>query len=195
MTNTGQRRLGNLLGALALALADEIRQAMEEELGMTGSAAAALLMVDIEDDVTVERIARQLHLAQPTMVRTIALLEEQGLVRKERVADRRVRRLSLTSKGRQKVVRLLERRGRILARYVDALAPGEQTTLGQALEKLLPAAVRQEAQKYVICRLCDEAVCGPQECPVERGAMRAGAHMTCAARHPHIGSKPRGRSS
>lgn len=195
MTKADGRRLGNLLGALALALTDEIRQAMDEELAMTGSAAAALLMVGVEEDITIERIAKQLHLAQPTMVRTIALLEEQRLVRKERTADRRVRQLSLTTKGKQKAARLLDRRARILGRYVDALDTGERLDLGDALEKLLAAAVRQEDQKYTICRLCNEAICGPEECPVERGALRASAQMTCAARHPRLASKPQGRPS
>lgn len=195
MTKAEAGRLGNLLGALALALTDAMRQAMDEELTMSGSAAAALLMVGTEDGVTIERIARQLRLAQPTMVRAIALLEEQGFVRKEPTADRRVRKLSLTAKGRQKATRLLDGRARILAQYVETLGPRELLDLGHVLEKLLAAAVREENQKYTICRLCNEAICGPEECPVERGALRAATQTTCAARRPRPAAKSKGRSS
>lgn len=181
MSKIGMLRLSNLLGALAVALTDEIRHAMDNELEVGGSAAAALLMVGVEEDAKVEQLARRLQLAQPTMVRTIALLEERGLLRKERTADRRVRPLSLTGKGEQMVTRLLDRRGSILERLAAALTSSEQTALTKTLEKLLSAAVRNEDQKYLICRLCDENACMPQECPVEHGAAIARARGASAS--------------
>jgi MarR family transcriptional regulator, negative regulator of the multidrug operon emrRAB len=173
----GDRRLENLLGALAVAVADRVRVAVEDQLGAGGSAAAVLMMIGVEPHISAEAIARQLNVAQPTVVQALGALQERGLVKKESGTDCRVRELTLTKPGAQMVASMLERRAAILAPLIRGLGDRERAALTQVIETILIATVVRPDEKFLICRFCNEHECGPEDCPVEVGA----AHLL---KHP-----------
>ncbi|MDA0672211.1 MAG: MarR family transcriptional regulator, partial [Cyanobacteria bacterium] len=55
-----------------------------------------------------------------------------------------------------------------LQQALQALSPSQQTQLTPLLEALLTALTTSEAQGYRLCRLCEEAVCPSDRCPVEQ---------------------------
>jgi len=162
--------LENLLGALAVAIADRVRVAVEEQLGTGGSAAAVLMMIGVEPHISAEAIARQLNVAQPTIVQAVRALQERGLIQKLSGADRRVRQLTLTKQGEQIVASMLDRRAAILAPLVSDLGDQDRAALTPLIEAILIKTVARPEERFLICRFCDEHACGPEECPVEEAA-------------------------
>lgn len=172
----GDRRLENLLGALAVAVADRVKVAVEDQLGTGGSAAAVLMMIGVEPHISAEAIARRLNVAQPTVVQALGALQQRGLVKKASGVDRRIRELTLTKPGAQMVASMLERRAAILAPLLRGLGDRERTALTQVIETMLIATVVRPDEKFLICRFCNEHECGPKECPVEVAAARLLRH-------------------
>lgn len=140
------------VGALAVAIADRVRVAVEDQLGTGGSAAAVLMMIGVEPHISAEAIARQLNVAQPTVVQALGALQERGLVKKASGAVRRVRELTLTKPGAQMVASMLERRAAILAPLLRGLGDTERTVLTQVIETMLLATIVRPDEKLVICR-------------------------------------------
>ncbi len=166
------RRLENLLGALSITIADRVRAALEGQLGAGGSAAAVLMMIGVEPQISAETIARQLGMAQPTVVQALGALKERGFVRQVSGEDRRVRELSLTSRGMEMVASMLEKRAAILGQLLQTLGRAERSVLTGAVEKMLIAAITRPEERFPICRFCSESECGPKDCPVEVAAGR-----------------------
>ncbi len=163
----------NRLGALALVLSDRLTGAIEEELGIGGMAPAALMTIKVEESITIERLAKILHLGQSSMVRAVQALEARGLVKKLPGQDRRTLLLRLTPSGRKMVSVLLARRAAIVERAFDAVPTKSRSALAAGLDAMLEAMVEKAEDKYPICRLCDEDACGGfEDCPVERGSLR-----------------------
>ena len=69
------------------------------------------------------------------------------LERAEDVNDRRMKQLTLTSKGRALIVKSLEARRRWLEDLVTALTPDQQAEIAEALALLTQAARELDAQK------------------------------------------------
>lgn len=168
------QKTANLLGALSLAIAGRIDQAIEEELGIGGIASSALVVIEAEDGMTVERLAKLLKMSQSSMVRAVQQLTSLGLITKRAAQDKRVLTLHITKAGHSKLKTLLRRRAKILDGMIGVLGPKASIAFNEALEQLLEALVSKPDDKFSICRLCDEDSCGAYEdCPVERGAKRA----------------------
>lgn len=171
-------RTENLLGALALAVADDVARATDACAPEGGNAAAALALVGHEPGMPIERLRRALGLSHPGTVRLVDRLQLHGLVRRENAdRDGRAVALHLTATGSQLRKRLLQDRQGALHRALVSLTPAERETLGGLVEKMLRAALRDEAHAYEICRLCNDGVC--RKCPVES---ELGARAATAAR-------------
>jgi DNA-binding MarR family transcriptional regulator len=144
-------RTANIVGALALAISDELLRAAESKAPEEGPAAAAIAL---------------LGLSHPGAVRLVDRLEREGaVVRRESTHDRRAVALGLTGQGAQALGTILSARGAALDRALVGLTPSERKTFGRLAEKMLRNLLLGEDHAYATCRLCDAAAC--TDCPVE----------------------------
>ena len=164
--NLPSPRTANLLGALALGLADEIRTASECKANEGGPAPAAVTLIGHVPDLSINQLRRALGLSHSGAVRLVDRLASDGLVQRlPSPHDGRLVALHLTADGeRQRNAILSERHARLLT-ALGRLSPHEQSDLDRSLAKLLAAYVRDEGHAYQVCRLCDERTC--INCPVE----------------------------
>jgi MarR family transcriptional repressor of emrRAB len=161
---TADERTGNLLGALALTLADQIG---------TGSDAAALITLrNYAEGEPLDLLRRALALSHPGVVRLADRLERRGLVERRRSErDGRVVALRLTPAGRRAADEAQAARADTVYTALAALSKDERQALDGMLERMLAAHTTDATASLVICRLCDPDVCGhPDRCPVTQGA-------------------------
>jgi MarR family transcriptional regulator, negative regulator of the multidrug operon emrRAB len=166
---TADERTGNLLGALALTLADNIG---------TGSDAAALITLrNYAEGEPLDLLRRALALSHPGVVRLADRLERRGLVERRRSErDGRAVALQLTPDGRRAADEAQAARAAAIDTALAALDKGERRALGAMLERMLAAHTTDDTASLVICRLCDPDVCGhPDRCPVTQAAREAAA--------------------
>ena len=161
-------RLENILGAMSLALVDKMEKAFGTETGLGPSAVAAVIQIGSNPGLSIETLRRFIALTHSATVRLVDHLVEQGLVlRGEGVeGDRRSKALRLTDKGDDVFRRNLAARRGVIERAVGALDSEETRSLGQLVEKLLPALVDMGDDQNVVCRVCDEAACVRERCPI-----------------------------
>jgi DNA-binding MarR family transcriptional regulator len=171
MTSDG--RTANLLGALALALADRAGAAVSADAALAGSDAAALVTLrNYAEDEPLALLRRALALSQPGVVRLADRLQARGLVERHRSErDGRAVGLRLTPAGRSAADAALAARGGAIAAALDTLDAGQRRALAPMLERMLGAATTDATASLVICRMCDPDVCGhPGRCPVTQAA-------------------------
>jgi MarR family transcriptional regulator, negative regulator of the multidrug operon emrRAB len=168
-------RTANLLGATVLALSDQVLAGATRSVGVSASAAAALVVLSNSTGLSVTELGRRVGLSQPAAARMVDSLEADGLVERHRSRSRWVT-VSLTRSGRRSARRLLSARGGPLADAVADLEPEEREALSDLLSKLLTRLYDEIGSSELICRLCDRAACTTQAtCPVgaaERAASR-----------------------
>jgi DNA-binding MarR family transcriptional regulator len=168
MTNV---KIANVVGALALALSDDLVRAAEAEASEAGPAAAALVLAGHDPGLSIERLRRSLGLSHPGAVRLVDRLAADGLMERQTSSrDRRAVALHLTAEGGARVDAILSARQGGLARALDALSPDERATFGALTEKVLRALLRGVDHAYSVCRLCEYGAC--RNCPVD-AEMRA----------------------
>jgi len=166
---TADERTGNLLGALALTLADRIG---------TGSDDAALITLrNYAEGEPLDLLRRALALSHPGVVRLADRLERRGLVERRRSErDGRAVSLHLTRAGRRAAEEALAARAATLDAALGAIERDERRALEGMLERMLAAQTTDRTASLVICRLCDPDVCGhPDGCPVTQAAREAAA--------------------
>ena len=165
-------RTANLLGVLALMMTDAVGKELGELTDICESDWAALIVIQQNPGITVDRLARIVRLSQPGAVRMINRLVEEGRVARQTGLDRRARLLTLTGEGERMVRAMLLGREKVLREPLDALSTEERQTLARLMEKMLHSLAVDEATADTACRLCDEGACPQERCPVnpERGA-------------------------
>ncbi|NJN59583.1 MAG: MarR family transcriptional regulator [Leptolyngbyaceae cyanobacterium SL_5_9] len=163
-----QERTLNLLGALALTVADGLSAAVEAIAEQGGEAPAALVTLGVEPGLSINALRKILNLSHPGTVRLVDRLEAQGLVERRAGADGRTLALFLTDAGQERRRTILAKRRQQLQGMVSSLTDNEQTQLTQLLEKMLTAMTTSELRAFEICRLCEEEVCPGDRCPVEQ---------------------------
>jgi MarR family transcriptional regulator, negative regulator of the multidrug operon emrRAB len=165
-------RLAQLLGVLALAGADRFRSAVDDAVGRGGAHAGALVHLSAYPDESVQALADVLGVSQPAAVKIADRLAGDGLVERRIGADRRVRALRLTPKGRRAADDVLSQRAVALDELVSVLEPADRATLEPLLEKLVAALARDRPGALTVCRLCDRTTCcgGATGCPLEHTA-------------------------
>jgi MarR family transcriptional regulator, negative regulator of the multidrug operon emrRAB len=166
---SSDERTRNLLGALALTVADRMS---------TGSDAAAIITLrNYAEGEPLDLLRRALALSHPGVVRLADRLERRGLVRRERSErDGRAVALRLTPAGRRAADAANRERAEAIDTALGALAADERRALEAMLERMLAAHTTDATASLVICRLCDPDVCGhPDGCPVTRAAREAAA--------------------
>lgn len=113
------------------------QEAAAETTGLTPTSVAALATIERHGPLTPSEIAAIERVKRPTITRTLACLEREGLI--ERAADPADRRSSLVSvngAGRERLRRLRRRKNAYLARRMRELSAEEVETLERAAEIL-----------------------------------------------------------
>ena len=166
-------QLVNLLGALSLALTDAQQQAARDVSGLGTSACAALVVLSFYPATAIATLAPILGLTHSVVVRLSEALVEQGLVsRAVGPVDKRQVRLSLTPAGSAKANAILAARRRALASALAAVPETERDVVAAGISAMLVGLTESRAGADHICRMCDEAVCPGETCPVECAAVR-----------------------
>jgi DNA-binding MarR family transcriptional regulator len=163
-------RAANLLGALALAVSDRLREAIEGDAGGLGAGEpAALVTLAHYPGQPIVSLGRTLGLTHSGAVRLADRMESAGLVRRTASGQGRAVALVLTDRGRRAAAGVLARRRAAAEDLARLLGPGEAEALARLAERLLAALSTDRASALRLCRLCDEPVCdaGPG-CPVDR---------------------------
>lgn len=115
---------------------DLINLAHEFELSF--SQMKALHYLHEEDDLSMKALGERLGLSIAAISRAADELVQRGLMdRTEDPADRRIKRLRLTSQGRELVQKMRELRMAGFEQFVATLAPKERNQLAKALEPIL----------------------------------------------------------
>ena len=167
MENPERLRTSNLFGALALAVADKLRDTIESKSGYIAGAPAAIVQIGSNPIESIDRLATTLNLSHSAAVRIAERLESDGLIQKARGADGRVVRLALTPAGRAAMYDILLTRRSLLDGALEDLAADEWEVLTRIAEKVMPRLVASRHESDHVCRLCDEDVCPYDRCPVE----------------------------
>jgi MarR family transcriptional repressor of emrRAB len=157
-------RTTNLLGALALGLSDEIKDATERQVTHAGCTPAALSLIGHEPGLSIDHLARILTMSHPGAVRLVDRLEADRLIARRPTSDGRTVALHLTVAGRKRRAKLLAERRTVLQEALGLLSRHEREHLATLLEKLLVGIKRDALHAYGICRFCEETVCDP--CPM-----------------------------
>jgi len=160
-------QLINLIGALALALADAQLDAVQEASGLGTAGCAALIALGHYPELPIRQIAVIAGLTHSVMVRTIDTLVIGGLVSKRPGQDKREALCQLTSAGETLRNRLIEARAGTLKQALVSLSSEQKVALHGLVSEMLINLTVDRDQSDHMCRLCDEAACGA-DCPVER---------------------------
>jgi MarR family transcriptional regulator, negative regulator of the multidrug operon emrRAB len=165
-------RTANLLGALVLALDDDISAATAQATDHGAAFPAALVCIHWQPGCTIEELRQKLRLSHSGTVRLLDRLEADGAIERQSGRDGRSVALGLSAQGRRRVRAILEARHGVLSEALAPLSPAERRELGPLLEKVLAGITRDVTHADQVCRLCDEASCPAERCPVECAVTR-----------------------
>jgi DNA-binding MarR family transcriptional regulator len=171
---TADGQAENLLGALGLAIADRMGDAIVTRAGYASSDAIALsALQDFLDAPTVDRLAEVLGLTSSGTVRLVDRLERAGLVTRRTGPDGRSSHVTLSAAGRRAGHAVATTRLAFLHDRLAVLSPEERRTFGRLAGKVLAGMVRPPGATRWTCRLCDTTVCGRPEgrCPVANAGL------------------------
>jgi DNA-binding MarR family transcriptional regulator len=133
------RCLGEFLRFLTQSAGNGFVQAVEDAGLSLTQLKAMHVLAGSDEELSLNGLAERLGgLSLPTLSRSVDALVQRGYVRRaEDTADRRVKRLSLTAKGRRTIDRLVEIRVAELGAVLETLTDGERERLARALEPIL----------------------------------------------------------
>lgn len=163
----------NLLGALALAVADRVRGATQRQAEAAGEGPSALVaLTTFLERPTIQELSAVLGLTHSATVRLVDKLEARRLVERRPTTDRRAVAVALTPDGRTVGLQVLAARERILDEMLAPLSPADRTELTRLHERLLAGLVDAGAQPTRVCRMCEPVGCGHELglCPVTEAA-------------------------
>jgi DNA-binding MarR family transcriptional regulator len=175
-------RVGNLLGAVSLAVADAMREAADAACGQGGATPAALVLLhQSPDGRTVGALHDALGVTPSGAVRTVDRLVDAGWARRAPGADHRSIAVSLTRRGHRVAERVLTARAAALADFVQHLDDDSLRVTETVLERLVATRARERLARRRrgedvdagwLCRLCDFEACERDEgrCPAARAA-------------------------
>jgi DNA-binding MarR family transcriptional regulator len=156
----GFDRAANVVGALSLAIADQLADAVAQAAGRSESAAAALsALLHFLDGPSIDLLRQVLGLTSSGTVRLIDRLAESGFVERGTGADARTTALTLTEQGRLAATRVTEVRAAVLERALGVLSSAERDVFEQLAGKVLVGMMREPGATRWICRLCNIGVC------------------------------------
>jgi DNA-binding MarR family transcriptional regulator len=114
-----------------------LRQDAAAEAGLGAGTTAALASIKRDGPLTPSELAEIERVKRPSITRTLACLDRQGLIgRTPDPTDGRSSLVSISSAGRERLALLRRRKSAYLARRLEALDPEEVATLAHAAEIL-----------------------------------------------------------
>ena len=155
-----------------VALDDDISAATAAATEHGAASPAALVCIHWQPGSTIEALRQKLKLSHSGTVRLLDRLEEDGAIVREPGKDGRSVALTLSAQGRRRVRAILEARSAVLSEALAPLSQAERRELGSLIEKVLGRITRDAEHADQVCRLCDEAVCPMERCPVECAVSR-----------------------
>lgn len=158
----------NVLGTLALAVADRVALGAADAARHGANAPAALVTLLWYPDRPIAFLADRLRITHPGAVQLVDRLEDDGLVERIRAVDGRTKLLALTPHGERTALAVLEARREVLERALSALDDGQVRALADAASAMLEAITDDLLTSEHMCRMCDELACPDARCPVER---------------------------
>ncbi len=162
------RRVENLLGALVVALSDEIDSAVTQAAGQGGEAPAALVQLADHPDLSVDGLRRRLGLTHSAVVRLVDRLVDRGLVIRSRSGtDGRATLLRLSPRGDAVAASVLQARAEVMTTALAGLSRDQRRALETVLDRLLGQLPRDADHSSRLCRLCCLGDCPMERCPVE----------------------------
>jgi DNA-binding MarR family transcriptional regulator len=173
--------LANVLGALAVAVADRVREAVEAATGLTGAAPAALVSLEqFLGGRPVDDLARAMGLTHSGAVRLVDRLVEAGLVERRPGRDGRSRAVALTAAGRRTSRAATRARAGAVETVLADLGARDRATLHRLVDALTATETRERLAARAagdvppgwFCRLCDPVACGrpTDDCPAANTA-------------------------
>lgn len=157
-------RTANLLGVVALAVADRIESTAREILSHVGETPAAVVVIGYGLGPSNDELRRILGLSHPGTVRLVDRLVADGLVERREGRDKRVNALYLSKRGSAFRQKLLKGRLAAIRPLLAPLTGHEQETLAALLHKVLSSMETTDLERCTLCRLCDDSVCS--DCPI-----------------------------
>jgi MarR family transcriptional regulator, negative regulator of the multidrug operon emrRAB len=159
-------RTANLLGTLGLAVHDAQFEAIEQASGLTPMSAAALHAVGQEPGISIRATSIRLNLTHAGTVRVIDRLCDANYVQRKSGPDGRTVALHLTRTGKTAWNRQLVARAHWLERCIGEAPHDMQKQAAVVFDYLLRTLTKNEDHGERLCRLCDEASCPQDTCPV-----------------------------
>lgn len=154
--NHSPDRLVNVLGALALGLADRVRWAVLDEMGLGGETAAALVVIGHTPGLSIDQLGHVLRLSHPGTVRLVDRLARADLAARSTAShDRRAVALNLTPTGQAQRGALLKRRHAALAAALKEVSPEDQAVSERVADAMLRALPDDASSALTVCRFCD----------------------------------------
>jgi MarR family transcriptional repressor of emrRAB len=174
MPDETSSRILNMLGALAVALADLITAGAEAASNLHASDASALVLVSNHPGESFDTIRRALGLTHSGAVRLVDRLEGVRLVERHRHdSDARAVALWATPAGVRTASAILAARAQLLELVLARTSKPDKKAIAQFLENALAELTNGRDRALSICRFCSEGVCRPLGCPVEQAASRS----------------------
>jgi MarR family transcriptional repressor of emrRAB len=167
-------RDANVVGALALAIADRVQEAAARAGGHGASGPAALAALNgPAAGASIDVLRRIVGLTHSGAVRLVDRLAADGLVERRLGADQRSVALWLTPNGRRTARRVLAQREAAVEAALAGLPAGERAALVRAAERVLAGIADRPGDELRVCRLCDTDACGRPRgrCPVQVAAL------------------------
>jgi DNA-binding MarR family transcriptional regulator len=165
----------NVVGALALVLADRQSDAIGEASGQAASAATALSALHhFLERPSIEQLRQVLGLTHSGAVRLVDRLAAAGYVERAAGADARGAAVVLTDAGRAAATEVAAARADLLEGALSVLTEDERDQFVTLAGKVIGGLVRGPGATRWICRLCDTISCGNAEgrCPARQAAVR-----------------------
>src|SRR6476661_7215837 len=123
----------NVVGAMALAVADRLRGATEDAAGLGGALPAALVALhEFAGGQPIEFLAGALRVTHSRAVRVVDRLEEAGLAKRSAApGDGRAVSVALTPRGRRVAARIAAARAAVLEDALGDLSEAEREQLAE----------------------------------------------------------------
>jgi DNA-binding MarR family transcriptional regulator len=166
----------NVVGALALVLADRQADAIGAASGQAPSTATALSALHhFLDRPSIEQLRQVLGLTHSGAVRLVDRLVAAGYVERGPGTDARGAAVVLTEAGRAAAAALSAARADLLEGALAVLDDEERDRFVALAGKVIGGLVRGPGATRWICRLCDTTSCGNAEgrCPTRQAAVAA----------------------
>jgi MarR family transcriptional repressor of emrRAB len=167
-----ESRFANIVGTFCLLVADRQRDAGEAAAELEASAPAALVTILTYPGISVSKLSATLQQSHSGTVRLLDRLQSKGLIVRGRskVEDARAVSLTLSKAGERRARQILSLRRRALKKVLQPLSDDERVQFCRLIEKMLSGVKPTISGGYVICRLCELAVCPLDRCPVAQAA-------------------------